>query len=49
MFFGMTNNSPPTFQNMMNDVLKGHIDHGVVKVFINNILIFTGQRKDMMK
>ena len=25
-FFGMTN-SPPTFQNMMNDVLKDVIDH----------------------
>ena len=39
MFFGMTN-SPPTFQNMMNDVLKDVIDKGVVIVFIDNILIF---------
>jgi len=40
MFFGMTN-SPPTFQNMMNDVLKDVIDKGIVIVFIDNILIFT--------
>jgi len=39
MFFGMTN-SPPTFQNMMNDVLKDVIDKGIVIVFIDNILIF---------
>jgi len=39
MFFGMTN-SPPTFQNMMNDVLKDMIDKGIVIVFIDNILIF---------
>jgi len=31
-------NSPPTFQNMMNDVLKDVIDKGIV--FIDNILIF---------
>jgi len=40
MFFGMTN-TPPTFQNMMNDVLKDVIDKGIVIVFIDNILIFT--------
>ena len=33
-------NSPPTFQNMMNDVLKDVIDKGIVIVFIDNILIF---------
>ena len=38
MFFGMTN-SPPTFQNMMNDVLKDVIDKGIVIVFIDDILI----------
>jgi hypothetical protein len=31
MFFGMTN-SPPTFQNMMNDILKEEIDCGMVIV-----------------
>jgi len=40
MFFGMTN-SPPTFQNMMNDILKDVIDKGIVIVFIDDILIFT--------
>ena len=39
MFFGMTN-SPPTFQNMMNDIFKDVIDKGVVIIFIDNILIF---------
>jgi len=34
----MTNS--PTFQNMMNDVLKDVIDKGIVIVFIDNILIF---------
>jgi len=34
-------NSPPTFQNMMNDVLKDVIDKGIVIVFIDDILIFT--------
>ena len=40
MLVGMTN-SPPTFQNMMNDVLKDMIDKGIVIVFRDNILIFT--------
>ena len=39
MFFGMTN-SPPTFQGMMNDILKGEIDRGVLIIFIDDILIF---------
>lgn len=37
MFFGMAN-SPPTLQNMMNDILKEEIDGGVVIVFIDDIL-----------
>jgi Reverse transcriptase (RNA-dependent DNA polymerase) len=40
MFFGMTN-SPSTFQNMMNDIMKDLIDCGVVIVFIDDILIYT--------
>jgi len=40
MFFGMTN-SPLTFQNMMNDILKDVINKGIVITFIDNILIFT--------
>jgi Reverse transcriptase (RNA-dependent DNA polymerase) len=39
MFFRMTN-SPSTFQNMMNDIMKDLIDHGVVIVFIDDILIY---------
>ena len=39
MFFRMTN-SPPTFQGVMNDVLKEEIDWGMVIVFIDDILIF---------
>ena len=39
MFFGMTN-SPPTFQGMMNDILKEEIDCGIVIIFIDDILIF---------
>jgi len=39
MFYGMTN-SPPTFQNMMNDILKDVMDKGIVIVFVDNILIF---------
>ena len=40
MFFGMTN-SPLTFQGMMNDILKEEIDHGMLIIFIDDILIFT--------
>jgi len=39
MFFGMTN-SPPTFQNMMNNILKDVVDKGIVIVFVDDILIF---------
>ena len=40
MFFGLTN-SPATFQNMMNDILKELIDEGKVLVYLDDILIFT--------
>ena len=40
MFFRMTN-SLLTFQGMMNNILKEEIDHSMVIVFINDILIFT--------
>src|SRR3979490_1388641 len=39
MFFGL-NNSPATFQMMMNEIFKGLINEGVVVVFIDDILIF---------
>jgi Reverse transcriptase (RNA-dependent DNA polymerase) len=44
MFFRMTN-SPPTFQNMMNIILKEEIDCSVVIVFIDNILIFMEKKE----
>ena len=44
MFFGMTN-SPPTFQGMMNNILKEEIDRGVLIIFINDILIFMENEK----
>ena len=34
-------NSLPTFQNIMNNILKEEIDCSVVIVFIDNIIIFT--------
>jgi hypothetical protein len=39
MFFRMTN-SPSTFQNMMNDIMKDLIYCSVVIVSIDNILIY---------
>ena len=40
MFFGL-NNSPATFQTMMNDIFHELIMEGVVVVYLNDILIFT--------
>src|SRR5882724_3455760 len=45
MFFGLTN-SPATFQMMMNDIFKELIDEGVVTIYMDNILIFSGQTKE---
>jgi len=39
MFFRMTN-TPPTFQSMMNNILKEVIDCSVVIIFIDDVLIF---------
>jgi hypothetical protein len=33
-------NGPSTLQNMMNDIMKDLIDHRVVIVFIDDILIY---------
>ena len=41
MMFGLTN-SPATFQTMMNDIFRELIDQGVVVVYLDDILIFTG-------
>src|SRR3954463_1790876 len=40
MFFGLTN-SPATFQNMMNDLLRDLVDKGKVIIYIDDIVIFT--------
>jgi hypothetical protein len=41
MYFGPTN-SPATFQTMMNKIFQDLITEGVVSVYLDNILIFTG-------
>jgi len=40
MFFGMTN-SPPTFQAMMNKILRDLINEGKVAAFVDNVLVRT--------
>src|SRR3954453_14514938 len=45
MFFGLTN-SPVTFQNMMNDLLRDLIDRGKVIGYIDDIMIFTVDIKE---
>jgi len=40
MFFGMTN-SPATFQNMMNEILRDLINEGKVVAFVDDVLIGT--------
>src|SRR5467141_3687982 len=45
MFFGLTN-SPATFQTMINDIFRELIDEGVVVIYMDNILIFSGQTKE---
>ncbi|KAF8636842.1 hypothetical protein AX14_010379 [Amanita brunnescens Koide BX004] len=40
MFFGLTN-SPATFQTMMNDLFSDLICHGVIIVYMDDILVFT--------
>src|SRR5882724_10393384 len=45
MFFSLTN-SPATFQTMMNDLFKELINEGVVTIYMDEILIFSGQTKE---
>src|SRR5882672_10339140 len=45
MFFGLTN-SPATFQMMMNDIFQELIDEGVVVIYMDDILIFSGRTKE---
>jgi len=48
MFFGMTN-SPTTFQTMMNDIFRDLIAEGIMVVYLDNILIFTGTEEEHAK
>jgi len=48
MFFGLCN-SPATFQNMMNDIFLIETDEGWILIYIDNILIFSKERKDLQK
>ena len=45
MFFELTN-SPVMFQTMMNSLFKKLIDHGVVIIYIDDIMIFTKTLKE---
>src|SRR5882724_1646094 len=45
MFFGLTN-SLAMFQMMMNDIFRELIDEGAVVIYMDNILIFSGQTKE---
>jgi hypothetical protein len=48
MFFGLTN-SPPTFQTMMNELFHDLIIQGVVKVYMDDILIHTRTLEEHQK
>jgi transposase InsO family protein len=45
MFFGLTN-SPATFQTMMDDIFRDLVAEGVVCIYLDDILIFTQERKE---
>jgi len=38
MFFGITS-SPATFQEMMNEILRGMINEGKVAAFVDDVLV----------
>ena len=40
MFFGLCN-SPVTFQNMMNDIVREEIAEGEMDIYMDDILVFT--------
>jgi hypothetical protein len=48
MFFGLCN-SPTTFQSMMNHLFKDLIDHNVVVVYMDDILIYTQDLEEHRK
>src|ERR1700738_1439377 len=45
MMFGLTN-SPAMFQTMMNNIFQDLIDQGVVLVYLDDILIYTGTMEE---
>jgi hypothetical protein len=45
MYFGLTN-SPATFQTMINEIFQDLITEGVVSVYLDDILIFTGSLEE---
>ena len=48
MFFGLTN-SPTTFQTMMNDIFWEEIAEGWVVIYMDDILVFSKDKKDHKK
>lgn len=48
MFFGLCN-APATFQAMMNAIFKDMIDEGWIVIYMDDILIFSGNREDHRK
>jgi len=45
MFFGMMN-SPTTFQEMMNEIMKDLINEGKVVVFVDDMLVDTNGEEE---
>ena len=45
--FGLIN-APPTFQNLMNDVLRDYLDKFVI-VYLDDILIFSKDEREHMR
>jgi Reverse transcriptase (RNA-dependent DNA polymerase) len=48
MFFGMCN-SPATFQAMIDSIFSDMIEECIVIVYMDNILIFASNQKDLQK
>ena len=46
MYFGLCN-SPATFQNMMNDILRDEINEGWLLVYMDDILIFSPDKSKL--
>ena len=46
MFFGLCN-SPPTFQNMMDEIFIMETREGWIIIYMDDILIFSKDRKEL--